>query len=83
MELVNIWEDYIRISLGWKITTFGEKKASLQLSECFRYTILPDGVFLLVKTPEFQKLLVTNRLRAENPRSLRDTAVSQFQVKFA
>ena len=37
MELVNIWEDYIRISLGWKITTFGEKNASLQLSECFSY----------------------------------------------
>ena len=45
MELVNIWEDYIRISLRWKITTFGEKKASLQLSECFRYMILPDGFF--------------------------------------
>ena len=55
MELVNIWEDYIRISLGWKITTFGEKKASLQLSECFRYMILPDGCFLLVKTPRVSK----------------------------
>ena len=32
---------------------------------------------------EFQKLLVTNRLQAENPRPMRDTAVSQFQVKFA
>ena len=55
MELVNIWEDYIRISLGWKITTFGEKKASLQLSECFRYMILPDDFFLLVKTPRVSK----------------------------
>ena len=55
MELVNIWEDYIRISLGWKITTIGEKKASLQLSECFRYMILPDGFFLLVKTPRVSK----------------------------
>ena len=55
MELVNIWEDYIRISLGWKITTFGEKKASLQLSECFRYMIFLDGVFLLVKTPRVSK----------------------------
>ena len=55
MELVNIWKDYIRISLGWKITTFGEKKASLQLSECFRYMILPDGFFLLVKAPRVSK----------------------------
>jgi len=29
MELVNIWEDFIRISLGWKITTFGEKKIGI------------------------------------------------------
>ena len=56
MELVKNWDDFIRISLGWKITTFGEKKkASLWLSECFRYMIFPDGLFLLVKTSRVSK----------------------------
>ena len=76
MELVNIWEDYIRISLGWKITTLGEKKASLQLFwvHDFAGWFFPFGE----NSTSFKSYW--SRI---DPRSLRDTAVSQFLVKFA